>query len=98
MHLVRPSSRGTNPHGDPTMATTTTATEPDLVLQAPAPVKVISPERAAGLVPLQDEQRSKLDEKVDAFIDDLVAQDVNSPEFGKRVDSISNMGRREIAD
>jgi len=77
---------------------TTTAPEPDLVLQAPAPVKIIAPEKAAGLVPLQDEQRSKLDEKVDAFIADLIAQDVNSPEFGKRVDSISNMGRREIAE
>ena len=81
------------------MATTTTTTEePGLVLEAPAPVKVLAPEKASGLVPLKDEQRSKLDEKVDGFIAELVAQDVNSPEFGKRVDSISNMGRREIAE
>ncbi len=80
------------------MATTTKTDEPDLVLQAPAPVKVLAPEKAAGLVPLSDDQRSKLDEKVDGFIDELVAQDVNSPEFGKRVDSISNMGRKEIAE
>ncbi|ARR56802.1 MULTISPECIES: toxic anion resistance protein [Sphingomonadales] len=80
------------------MATTTTTEEPDLVLQAPAPVKVLAPEKAAGLVPLSDEQRTKLDEKVDGFIEELVAQDVNSPEFGKRVDSISNMGRKEIAE
>jgi uncharacterized protein YaaN involved in tellurite resistance len=80
------------------MATTTTTDEPALVLNAPDPVKLVKPEKAAGLVPLQDEQRSKLDEKVDSFVDELVAQDVNSPEFGKRVDSISNMGRKEIAD
>ena len=80
------------------MASTTTTAEPDLVLQAPPPVKVLAPEKAAGLVPLEDEQRSQLDEKVDGFIAELVAQDVNSPEFGKRVDSISNMGRREIAE
>ena len=80
------------------MASTTTTAEPDLVLQAPPPVKVLAPEKAAGLVPLEDEQRSQLDEKVDSFIAELVAQDVNSPEFGKRVDSISNMGRREIAE
>ena len=79
-------------------STTTTADEPDLVLQAPAPVKVLAPEKAAGLVPLKDEQRSLLDDKVDSFVEDLVAQDVNSPEFGKKVDSISNMGRREIAE
>jgi len=80
------------------MASTTTIEEPDLVLQAPAPVKVLAPEKASGLVPLKDEQRSQLDEKVETFVDELVAQDVNSPEFGKRVDSISNMGRREIAE
>jgi uncharacterized protein YaaN involved in tellurite resistance len=81
------------------MASTTTKTEEaDLVLQPPAPVKPLAPEKASGLVPLRDEQRTQLDEKVDGFIEELVAQDVNSPEFGKRVDSISNMGRREIAE
>ena len=80
------------------MASTTTTEEPGLVLEAPAPVKVLAPEKASGLVPLRDEQRTQLDEKVDQFIDDLVAHDVNSPEFGKRVDSISNMGRREITE
>ncbi|MGC6328993.1 toxic anion resistance protein [Rhizorhabdus sp. FW153] len=80
------------------MASTTTTEQPDLVLQPPAPVKALAPEKAAGLVPLRDEQRSQLEEKVEAFVEELVAQDVNSPEFGKRVDSISNMGRREIAE
>ena len=80
------------------MASTTTTEEPDLVLTAPAPVKVLAPEKAAGLVPLKEEQRGQLDDKVDDFIEKLVAQDVNSPEFGKQVDSISNMGRKEIAE
>ncbi|MFW2828665.1 toxic anion resistance protein [Sphingomonas sp. ID0503] len=77
---------------------TATKTETDLVLNAPDPVPAISTEQAAGLVPLEDEKKSKLDEKVDAFIADLVAQDTNSPEFGKKVDQITNMGRREIAE
>ena len=72
--------------------------ESDLVLTAPAPVPTVAPERAAGLVPLDDGQRSKLDEKVDGFIAELVAQDANSPEFGARVDQLTNMGRKEIAD
>jgi len=79
------------------MASTTTTDAP-LVLEAPAPVKVLAPEKAAGLVPLKEQQRSELDAKVDAFVEELIAQDVNSPEFGKRVDSISNMGRKEIAE
>ncbi len=80
------------------MATIATKTDTDLVLTPPEPVKALAPEKASGLVPLQDEQRSKLDAKADAFVEELCAQDVNSPEFGKRVDQITNMGRREIAE
>jgi len=80
------------------MATTATKNPADLVLTPPDPVPAVSHDTAAGLVPLEAGQKSKLDEKVDAFIADLVAQDVNSPEFGKRVDALTNMGRKEIAD
>ncbi len=80
------------------MATTATTTESDLVLTPPEPVRAVAPSAAAGLVPLRDGQRSQLDEKADVFVADLIAQDVNSPEFGKRVDQITNMGRREIAE
>ncbi|CAN5197507.1 toxic anion resistance protein [soil metagenome] len=81
------------------MASQSPATTTDtLTLDAPGPVPTVSPEKAAGLVPLDDAKRSKLDEKVDAFIDDLVAQDANSPAFGARVDQLTNMGRKEIAD
>jgi len=80
------------------MASTTKIAETDLVLNAPDPVPVVAASKAAGLVPLEDAQRSKLEEKVEAFVEELVAQDVNSPEFGKRVDAITNMGRKEIAD
>ncbi len=81
------------------MATTATDTaEQELVLTPPEPVKAVAPAKAAGLVPVEDGVRSKLDEKVDAFVDDLVAQDVNSPEFGKRVDAITAMGQKEIRE
>jgi uncharacterized protein YaaN involved in tellurite resistance len=77
---------------------TQTALDTPIELTPPAPVPTISPERAAGLVPLDDGQKSKLDERVDGFIADLIAVDSNSPEFGRKVDQITNMGRREIAD
>ncbi len=80
------------------MATTATATETELVLTPPAPVQAIAPARAAGLVPLKDEQQSALDAKAEGFVEELAALDANSPEFGKKVDQISNMGRREIAE
>ena len=81
------------------MATSVTDVKTEgLVLTPPEPVTPVAKEKAAGLVPIDDQKKSKLDEKVDGFIDDLVAQDANSPEFGAKVDQIVNMGRKEIAD
>ena len=77
---------------------TQTADATDLVLTPPDPVATVAPEKASGLVPLDDGQRTALEAKADAFVEELAAQDVNSPEFGKRVDQISDMGRREIAE
>jgi uncharacterized protein YaaN involved in tellurite resistance len=81
------------------MATTPTDTTaaPTLTLTPPEPVPVIAPGSAVGLVPVSEDNKSKLEGKVDAFIADLVASDANSPEFGKKVDQITNMGRKEIA-
>ncbi|MDC0886733.1 toxic anion resistance protein [Altererythrobacter sp.] len=76
---------------------TKTATDYDLELTAPDPVPQVRAEKAAGLVPIQEEQKSKLEEKVEGFVTDLVSSDANSPEFGKKVDQITNMGRKEIA-
>jgi len=80
------------------MASETLVAEQDLVLTPPEPVKVVAPEKAAGLVPVEDTKKTELEARVDGFIDDLVAQDVNSPEFGKRVDAIAAMGQKEIRD
>jgi uncharacterized protein YaaN involved in tellurite resistance len=81
------------------MATTPTetVTASPLNLTPPDPVPVVAPEAAAGLVPVSSDDKSKLESKVDAFVADLIAQDANSPEFGKKVDQITNMGRKEIA-
>jgi uncharacterized protein YaaN involved in tellurite resistance len=70
----------------------------DLKLTPPDPVVSVAPDKASGLVPLEDGQKTALEAKADQFVEELAAQDVNSPEFGKRVDQISDMGRREIAE
>ncbi|RYD62259.1 MAG: toxic anion resistance protein, partial [Sphingomonadales bacterium] len=59
----------------PASAPVATATTSDLNLVPPTPVPQVAPERAAGLVPVSDDVKSKLATKVDAFIDELVAQD-----------------------
>ena len=48
--------------------------------------------------PAEDEEKSELDKRVEQFVDELVALDSNSPEFGKKVDQLTAMGRKEIAE
>jgi uncharacterized protein YaaN involved in tellurite resistance len=80
------------------MATETATVENDLVLTAPEPLKERPVEKMSGLVPVDEGKKSELVTRVETFIDDLVAQDVNSPEFGKRVDAITAMGQKEIRE
>jgi uncharacterized protein YaaN involved in tellurite resistance len=80
------------------MATTATDTATELKLTPPDPVPTVQPERAAGLVPVGDEAKTKLQVRVEEFVADLVSQDASSPEFGRRVDQLTNMGRKEIAE
>ena len=79
------------------MAESVLPTETAIKLEPPVAVTAIAPARAAGLVPLKDDQKSALDARVDAFIDELVATDAASPEFGKKVDALANLGSKEIA-
>ena len=73
------------------------ATDSDLVLTPPVPVAAVEADKAAGLVPLDDVQKSKLEARVDGFIRDLVALDANSPEFGKRSEQLMLLGQHEIS-
>jgi uncharacterized protein YaaN involved in tellurite resistance len=75
---------------------TTTATATPFSLTPPDPVPTVAPEQAVGLVPVTTEQKSKLDTKVDAFVDELVQVDANSPQFGEKVDQITRMGQEQI--
>ncbi len=75
---------------------TATKTATDFSLTPPDQVPQVAPEQAIGLVPVSTEQKYKLDSKVDAFVNDLVSSDANSPEFGEKVDQITRMGQEQI--
>ncbi|MDF0544571.1 toxic anion resistance protein [Sphingobium sp. H39-3-25] len=68
----------------------------DLVLKAPEPVASIPSEKAAGLVPIDSDVKSKLDVKVDQYVGELVSLDANSPDFGNKVNQLANIGQKEI--
>jgi uncharacterized protein YaaN involved in tellurite resistance len=77
-------------------AETTIATK--LKLDPPEALQPVAPTEAAGLVPLRSDETSELDKRVAQFVDELAALDPNGPEFGKKVDQLTSMGRKEIAD
>ncbi len=81
----------------PASAAPATKTATDFDLTPPDPVAAVAPEKAAGLVPVSEETKNKLQTKVDHFVGELLAEDANSPEFGQKVDQLTNMGRKEIA-
>ena len=81
-----------------TEPTTETKTETKLKLDPPEALNPIAPAEAGGLVPLKTEETTELDKRVSQFVDELAALDANSPEFGKKVDQLTAMGRKEIAE
>jgi uncharacterized protein YaaN involved in tellurite resistance len=81
-----------------TQTQTATSGAPTLTLDPPPPLQTVQPEQAAGLVPLKTEEKSQLEQKAEEFVNQLAALDANSPEFGKKVDQLTDMGRKEIAE
>jgi len=69
-----------------------------LKLDPPDALQPVPAAEAAGLVPLKTEETTELDKRVSQFVDDLAKLDSNSPEFGKKVDQLTAMGRKEIAE
>jgi len=81
---------------EPETATAGPATK--LKLDPPDALQPVAPAEAAGLVPLKTEETTELDKRVAQFVDELAGLDSNSPEFGKKVDQLTAMGRKEIAE
>ena len=69
-----------------------------LVLTPPAPVQVVAPEQAAGAVPVADPRKNELQTRAASFAIELASLDVRSPEFAKKVESITSLGDREMRE
>jgi len=75
-----------------------TKTTTKLKLDPPDALQPVPAAEASGLVPLKTEETTELDKRVGQFVDELSKLDSNSPEFGKKVDQLTAMGRKEIAE
>jgi uncharacterized protein YaaN involved in tellurite resistance len=83
----------------PTTTATTSAAPAaagGLVLAPPAPVPVVKQEEAAGAIPVDDAKKSELAKKAEAFAAELAAIDTRSPDFTKKVESITAMGDKDL--
>ena len=81
------------------MSETTTLQSPaPEPLTPPAAVVALDKEEAARMVPVTEEQREKLEEKVREFIDLVVRVDVNSESFKEKVNAIHKLGNAEVRE
>src|SRR4051794_33576874 len=69
-----------------------------LVLAPPAAVVVVEPEQAAGSLPVADEKKTELEQRAQAFANEVSALDTRSPEFTQKVDSITSMGDKDMRE
>jgi uncharacterized protein YaaN involved in tellurite resistance len=78
------------------MSATTVELNPPELLTPPAPVGLIAKEEASGMVKLEPEKKTDLDAKVDAFVDTILNQQVDSEAFKSKIAGMHTMGNDEI--
>ena len=74
------------------------ASTPSISLTPPEPVKEVAKDEADQMVKLDNSQIPELDAKVDAFVDHVLTNPVQSEEFKSNVQSIHNLGSQEIRE
>ena len=74
------------------------ASTPSISLTPPEPVKEVAKDEADQMVKLDESQIPELDAKVDAFVDHVLTNPVQSEEFKSNVQSIHNLGSQEIRE
>jgi uncharacterized protein YaaN involved in tellurite resistance len=67
-----------------------------LVLTPPAAVPAVSTQQAAVSTKVDDATARQIEQAVNSFVDSLVALDPHSPDFQRKVESVSQMGNQEI--
>jgi uncharacterized protein YaaN involved in tellurite resistance len=77
-------------------ATPAPAAAGGLVLAPPAPVPLVKDEEAAGAIPIDAAKKSELAQKAAAFAMDLASTDTHSPEFTKKIETITSMGDKDL--
>jgi uncharacterized protein YaaN involved in tellurite resistance len=72
------------------------ATAGALVLTPPQPVANVTPAQATSTVKLDPGTEAQIDATVQGFVQSLAKLDIHSPDFQKKVDSVSALGDEDI--
>jgi uncharacterized protein YaaN involved in tellurite resistance len=80
----------------PQAQSATPPSENALVMEPPRPVPAVSQEQAAASMKVDDDMARRIDAEVQKFVDSLVALDVHSPDFERKVESVSKLGDQQI--
>ena len=68
----------------------------ELVLEPPAPIPSVTANQAASTIKVDDATAARINAAVASYIDSLTKLEAQSPEFERKVSSISRMGYDEI--
>src|SRR4030081_377988 len=79
-----------------TVAPETETVNDELVLDPPKAVVSVSATQAASTIKVDDATAARINAAVTAYIESLTTLEAQSPEFERKVASISRMGREEI--
>src|SRR5258708_39119257 len=81
--------------GAPAAAETPSAAQA-LVLTPPGAVPAVTTQQAAVSTRVDDATAKQIDQAVASFVESLVTLDPHSPDFERKVQSVSQMGNQEI--
>lgn len=79
------------------MTQTIVLDKPAFVLTPPEPVELVAPTAVAGVTPLPEALKTKMQAKVNGFVSTLLTEDVQSDAFRQKLDQSFSVGRAEIA-
>lgn len=65
-------------------------------LNAPEPIKAVTPEQSSEVVQIPAEKRSELDKKAEDFVSGLIDSTYGTEDFQNKVDSLHNLGATDI--
>src|SRR3982751_1349229 len=79
-----------------TVAPEADAVADELVLEPPSPISAVSPTQAASTIKVDEATAARINTAVSTYVESLTRLDAQSPEFERKVSSISRMGLDEI--